>query len=137
VAEILVYPFLIWIVRFPRYKHREWVCVSRHKFDGLVGHDLIWCLYCDWMTGVWALASEMLRNVESFWCPIRFHSTNKCDNCSHDFPDIYRGWIPTDGTMEDVTAVIKKYYGEAEINAWFGHPARMTVEGETPPRPTQ
>ena len=30
------------------YKQAEWVNVSRTKFDGLVGHDLIWCLYCDW-----------------------------------------------------------------------------------------
>ncbi len=132
ISEILVYPFLVWLVRFPRYKQSEWVMVTRHKFDNLVGHDLIWCLYCDWMTGVWSLASEMLRNVESFWCPIRFHSTNKCDNCAHDFPDVYRGWIPADGSMEDVTAVIKKHYGEAEINSWFGHPARLTVEGDTP-----
>ncbi|HRK17124.1 MAG TPA: hypothetical protein PK490_22775, partial [Prosthecobacter sp.] len=71
-AQILVYPALIWLVESPRYRHAEWVNVSRHKFTGLVGHDLIWCLYCDWMTGVWSLGGEMLRNVESFWCPIRF-----------------------------------------------------------------
>ena len=131
-AEIFVYPFLVWIVRFPRYRHRDWVAVSRHKFDGLVGHDLIWCLYCDWMTGVWSLGSEMLRNVESFWCPIRFSSTNKCDNCSHDFPDVYGGWIPADGSMEEVTEVIRRHYGDDAANCWFGHPARLTVEGETP-----
>jgi len=133
-AEIFVYPFLVWIVRFPRYTQSEWVAVSRHKFDGLVGHDLIWCLYCDWMTGVWSLGSEMLRNVESFWCPIRFKSTKKCDNCKHDFPDIYGGWIPANGNMDEVTAVLKKHYGDAEVNAWFGHPARLTVEG-SPPMP--
>ena len=37
----------------------------------VIGHALIWCLYCDWMTGVWSLGTEMLRNVESFWYPIR------------------------------------------------------------------
>ena len=132
VAEILLYPFLIWIVRFPRYTQGDWIRVSRHKFDGLVGHDLIWCLYCDWMTGVWSLGSEMLRNVESFWCPIRFQSDNKCENCKHDFPDIYGGWIPADGTMDDVTDIIKKHYGEASVNSWFGHQARLTVKGESP-----
>jgi hypothetical protein len=59
------------LVGFPKYKHRDWINVSRHKFDGLIGHDLVWCLYCDWMTGVWSLGSEVLRNVESFWCPLR------------------------------------------------------------------
>ena len=47
------------------------------KVEGLVGHDRIWCLYCDWMTGVWSLGTEMLRNVESFWCPLRFSSDAK------------------------------------------------------------
>ncbi|MHC5024106.1 MAG: hypothetical protein ACYTGG_09360, partial [Planctomycetota bacterium] len=62
-AEIVVYPPLTWLVGLPPYRHADWVNVSRHKFDGLVGYDLIWCLYCDWMTGVWSLGAEMLRNV--------------------------------------------------------------------------
>jgi len=130
-AEIFVYPFLVWLIRFPRYKQGEWVRVSRHKFKNLVGHDLIWCLYCDWMTGVWSLGSEMLRNVESFWCPIRFHSENKCDNCHHDFPDVFNGWVPADATMEDVTNILREKYGDAKVNSWYGHPARLTVEGQS------
>lgn len=130
VAELLVYPWLVWLIRFPKYKQSEWVQVGRHKFENLVGHDLIWCLYCDWMTGVWSLGSEMLRNVESFWCPIRFDNDKKCKNCSTDFPDIFRGWVNADGTMEDVTNILKEQYGEAETNCWFGHPTRLTVEGE-------
>src|SRR5207237_9059785 len=77
-AEIFVYPMLTWTVGLPKYESGDWVNVSRHKFCGLIGHDLIWCLYCDWMTGVWSLGTEMLRNVESFWCPIRFASATKC-----------------------------------------------------------
>lgn len=50
--ELLLYPVLVATVRFPRYEARDWVNVSRHKFDGLVGYGLVWCLYCDWMTGV-------------------------------------------------------------------------------------
>ena len=130
VAELLVYPWLTWLIRFPRYNQGEWVQVSRYKFKHLVGHDLIWCLYCDWMTGVWSLGSEMLRNVESFWCPIRFDNEKKCANCSHDFPDILGGWVESDSDMEAGTNVLKKQYGEAEINAWFGHPVRLTVKGE-------
>jgi hypothetical protein len=130
VAELVVYPWLIWLIRFPRYSQREWVQVSRHKFKHLVGHDLIWCLYCDWMTGVWSLGSEMLRNVESFWCPIRFDNEKKCDNCHHDFPDVLDGWVKSDADMKAVTDILKKQYGNVAINSWFGHPARLTVEGE-------
>ena len=126
--EWLVYPFLIWLLDFPKYKQGEWVNVSRQKFDGLVGHDLIWCLYCDWMTGVVSLGVEMLRNVESFWCPIRYYNGKKCANCTTDFPDIDGGWVPADGTMRDVEQVIHEKYGDGQ-RTWFGHPVRLTIAG--------
>jgi hypothetical protein len=131
VAEWVVYPPLTVLIRLPKYNHAEWVNVSRQKFKGLVGHDLIWCLYCDWMTGVWSLGSEMLRNVESFWCPIRFQSDKKCANCSVDFPDVFKGWVPADGTMADVAATLEKHYqkGDRE-HAWFNHPVRLTIRGK-------
>jgi hypothetical protein len=130
VAQYFVYPPLTWLVKLPKYNEAEWVNVSRQKFRGLVGHDLIWCLYCDWMTGIWSLGSEMLRNVESFWCPIRFASDKKCVNCSLDFPDVVREWVPADGTMADVAAVLEKHYkpGDA-VSPWYGHPVRLTVKG--------
>ena len=132
VTELIVYPCLIVLVRFPRYKQGEWVNVSRYKFEGLVGHDLIWCLYCDWMTGLWSLGSEMLRNLESFWCPIRFYSGKKCENCTLDFPDIEGGWVNADATMTDVTELLKeKYTADPTRNAWYGHPIRLTVERES------
>jgi len=130
-AQWTVYPPLVLLVRFPWYNQGEWVNVSRQKFRGLVGHDLIWCLYCDWMTGVWSLGSEMLRNVESFWCPIRFDSQKKCENCRIDFPDIEGGWVPADGTMSQVAAVLEREYPrEGKVNTWFGHPARLTIKGQ-------
>ena len=86
--EILAYWPLVVLLGFPKYRQSEWINVSRQKFSGLVGHDLVWCLYCDWMTGVYSLGAEMLRNVESFWCPIRFYEGKKCENCQVDFPDI-------------------------------------------------
>lgn len=133
VAEILLWPCLVVLVRFPRYRHGDWVNCSRQKFDGLVGHDLVWCLYCDWMTGVWVLGTEMLRNVESFWCPIRFDHDKKCDNCRQDFPDLDGGWVDADGTMDDVTRVLEERYPEgARENTWFGHRTRLTVEGRPP-----
>lgn len=138
VTQILVYPPITWLVGLPRYRTGDWVNVSRHKFDGLVGHDLIWCLYCDWMTGVWSLGSEMLRNVESFWCPIRFDSTKKCENCRIDFPDIEGtpntpSWIPSDGNMHDVTALLESQYTGRTHNPWFGHPTRVTIHGKPAP----
>lgn len=136
VAEWVVYPPLTVLVRFPKYNSGEWVNVSRQKFGGLVGHDLIWCLYCDWMTGVWSLGSEMLRNVESFWCPIRFRSDKKCENCRIDFPDLENGWAPALGTMGDVTAALDRHYRrEDRVLPWFGHPARLTIEGREPSEP--
>jgi len=126
VAEWVVYPPLVVLVRFPRYRQAEWVNVSRQKFDGLVGWDLIWCLYCDWMTGIWSLGTEMLRNVESFWCPIRFSSQKKCENCRIDFPDLDGGWIDTSGNMADVARVLEKEYPcqTDRRYTWFGHPSR-------------
>jgi len=130
-AEVLVYPLLVRLVGLPRYPAAEWVTVSRQRFDGLVGHDLIWCLYCDWMTGVYALGAEMLRNIESYWCPIRFYPDKKCDKCALDFPDVNNGWIPADGTMEQVTDVLERKYAQGR-REWFGHPARLTIEGRSP-----
>lgn len=137
-AQLFVYPVLSAVTGLPKYTQRDWVNLSRHKFDGLVGHDLLWCWYCDWMTGLWSLGSEMLRNVESFWCPIRFLDGKKCDNCKGDFPDIAGGWVRADGTMAEVTAVIQAKYGDDPDRArgkgggmaWFGHPARLTIEGK-------
>ncbi|MCA9295326.1 MAG: hypothetical protein KC983_02395 [Phycisphaerales bacterium] len=128
-AELIVYPPLTWSVRLPKYVQGDWVNVSRHKFEGLIGYDLIWCLYCDWMTGVWSQGTDMLRNVESFWCPIRFADSAKCANCKIDFPDIENGWIAADGSMDDVAELLTEKYGK-DVNAWFGHPIRLTV-GET------
>jgi hypothetical protein len=81
------------------------------------------------MTGVYSLGAEMLRNVESFWCPIRYYDGKKCENCQIDFPDIANGWVAADGTMQDVEQVMQEKYGNGR-REWFGHPARLTVKGE-------
>jgi hypothetical protein len=128
--EFLAYEPLILLLNFPRYKQSEWINISRQKFTGLIGHDLVWCLYCDWMTGVYSLGAEMLRNVESFWCPIRFYDGKKCDNCKLDFPDIANGWTRPDGTMADVVTTLESHYADGH-REWFGHPARLTVRGQS------
>ncbi len=131
-GELLIYPPLTKLVKLPKYDDKDWVNVSRHKFEGLVGYDLIWCLYCDWMTGVWSLGTEMLRNVESFWCPIRFYSEKKCENCQLDFPDVANGWVEANRTMEDVTKLLEsKYTPIQEERAWFGHPCRNCQEQDS------
>lgn len=126
-AEIVIYPLLVWILGFPQYKHGDWVNVSRQKFSGLVGHDLIWCLYCDWMTGVYSLGAEMLRNVESFWCPIRFYNGKKCENCKLDFPDLENGWVAADKQMDDVVELMENKYSD-RLHSWFGHSERQVKE---------
>ncbi len=124
VLEIFLYPTLIWLLRFPRYRHADWITLSRHKMRDLVGHDLVWCLYCDWMTGTWSLGTEMLRNIESFWCPIRFSVPQKLENCKTNFPDIDGGWASADASMAEVVQVLEAKYGGVGDRSWFGHPAR-------------
>lgn len=133
VAQYVVYPPLTKLINLPAYNDADWVNVSRQKFDGLVGHDLIWCLYCDWMTGVWSLGSEMLRNVESFWCPIRFQSHKKCENCKIDFPDVDGSWVPHDADMQAVTNLLDQKLTGGN-HAWHAHPTRLTIDNE--PLPT-
>jgi hypothetical protein len=86
------------------------------------------------MTGVYSLGGEMLRNVESFWCPIRFYHGKKCENCRIDFPDIDQGWVPADATMREVVQLMEQKYTAPGPRAWFGHPDRiavpLTVNGE-------
>lgn len=134
ILEITCYWPLVVLLKFPKYRQSEWISVSRHKFEGLVGHDLVWCLYCDWMTGVYCLGAEMLRNVESFWCPIRFYDGKKCANCAPDFPDINNGWVAPDKSMKDVVEKLGEMY-DTPPRAWFGHPVRLTVKGADVPPP--
>lgn len=122
-AEILIYPPVAWLGKLPTYKSSEWVNLSRHKYDGLIGYDLLWCWYCDWMTGVWSLGSEMLRNIESFWCPIQFRDARKNRNAATDFPDVAK-WAPADGTMEDAVRAFEAHYDGRSKNMWWGHPDR-------------
>ena len=135
-AQLILYPPIVRLVNFPAYNARDWISVSRQKFSGLVGHDLIWCLYCDWMTGVWSLGTEMLRNVESFWCPIRFSCDKKCANCAIDFPDVNNGWVPASGNMTDVVKTLDRMYPPAEqVQPWFGHPLRKTHSASSTEKP--
>ena len=146
-AEIVVYPPLVKIIHLPAYETKNFINVSRQKHEHLVGADRIWCLYCDWMTGVWSLGTEILRNIESFWCPLRYGNAAKCENCVQEFPDIDGGWAPADSGMAGAVAAAEKHYpgpldeNGLPFNSWFGHPKRkelsqVTVGGnEVPPPP--
>ncbi len=132
-AEIFIYPILTRLVRLPKYDQSEWVNVSRHKYDGLVGMDLIWCLYCDWMTGVYSMAGEMLRNVESFWCPVRFQNPSKCKKCVVEFPDIEEWAVPEEKSVDSVVDLMKeKYFNtKQKYHRWFGHADRKNDKEST------
>jgi len=127
-AQWVLYPILTATVRFPKYCHRDWISLSRQKFDGLVGYDLVFCLYCEWAAGVYGLGAEMLRNVESFWCPIRFHHEKKCDNCRMDFPDI-SSWVKPEGSMEEVSQALETKYRNHPTSSWWDHPDRRKDAG--------
>jgi hypothetical protein len=73
----------------------------------------------------------MLRNVESCWCPIRFHSEKKCENCRVDFPDVQTSWVPASGTMQEVTELLERKLGDGN-HSWHGHPTRLTIERRDP-----
>ncbi len=123
-GQLTVYPLLQWVLRFPAYKSDEWIQLSRHKQTGLVGIDLLWCLYCEWAAGVYALGGEMVRNNESFWCPIRFYDQKHCDNCQIDFPDLEK-WIPQSEGIDAVEKLLQEKYPKGQkTNSWYDHPSR-------------
>jgi hypothetical protein len=115
--------------RLSSYKQSEWVQVSRQKFEGLVGHDLVWCLYCDWMTGVYSLGAEILRNVESFWCPIRFYDGKKVRQLRGRFPRREQRLGSARRDDDRRLAKMEEMYGDGR-REWFGHPTRLTVKGQ-------
>ncbi|MGE0615921.1 MAG: hypothetical protein AB7P04_09785 [Bacteriovoracia bacterium] len=122
-GQVTAYPLLSFTLGFPKYRHGEWIRISRQKFEGLIGLDLLWCLYCEWAAGVYSLGGEMIRNNESFWCPIRFYDQKHCGNCRTDFPDLAQ-WIPLDsGKMDDVKKKLKETYTHqpADARGWYGY----------------
>lgn len=109
IAEIIVYPALNIAWGLPKLRTRDYIALSRHKTQGLVGADYIFCLYCEWMTGLWSLGTEMLRNLESMWCPLRFGRADQCDRCTAVFPDIAEWADPAEG-MAGVERFFDLYY---------------------------
>jgi hypothetical protein len=97
---------LMVVLDFPRFNHADYISVSRQKIENLIGADLVWCLYCDWMTGGWSLTTAMLNEVESFWCPLTFVDREKCEKCSHFFRmDL---WAPSNATPEQMREALNK-----------------------------
>ena len=97
------YPLVV-LLHFKRFRHGDYIAVSRHKIENLVGADLIWCLYCDWMTGQWSLGTEMLNQVETFWCPLAFVDKEKCGKCAQFF-DMTQ-WAPSETDAAGIEKVI-------------------------------
>lgn len=69
----------------------------------------------------------MLRNLESFWCPIRFYPGKKCENCKLDFPDVEK-WVDAKGSMKEVEDILKEKYEGKGWNSWWSHPDRKKKE---------
>jgi hypothetical protein len=114
--QAFFYPPLVALLHFKPFRQSDYISVSRHKIENLVGADLVWCLYCDWMTGQWSLGTEMLNQVESFWCPLAFADRSKCEKCAQFF-DMTR-WAPSHTTPAQMEQVI------------------LTIQGATPkPQP--
>lgn len=133
-AQCVLYPVLRMAVKFPKYRQQDWISLSRQKFDGLAGYDLVFCLYCEWAAGVYGLGAEMLRNVESFWCPIRFHPEKKCENCQVDFPDLNH-WVRPAGDMAEVARELDARYRGRSTHSWWGHPDRRPDQKQSDPLP--
>lgn len=121
VGQLTIYPLQVLTLGFPWYKHREWVSVSRQKFEGLVGHDLVWCLFCEWVLSIYSFGAEMIRNNESWWCPIQFHDQDKCAKCVGDFPDL-NIWVKPEGSMQEVKDhLLNRYCPKKKPRAWSGY----------------
>jgi hypothetical protein len=119
-GQVTVYPLQVLGLGFPWYRHADWVSVNRQKFRGLVGHDLVWCLYCEWVLSIYSLGAEMIRNNESWWCPIQFHDADKCARCVTDFPAIPK-WVNPEGSMQDVKDNLRaRYCPKKRPRGWEG-----------------
>lgn len=108
-SEIVYYPPLRWAWGFPHLRARDYIAFSRHKTKGLVGADYLYCLYCEWMTGVWSLGTEMLRHLESMWCPLRFGRQDQCERCAATFPDLDQ-WSGAEEGMAGVEKFFQVHY---------------------------
>ncbi|RMH26782.1 MAG: hypothetical protein D6693_06535 [Planctomycetota bacterium] len=126
-AQVVVYPMLNVAWGLPRLRTRDYIALSRHKTEGLVGADYLFCLYCEWMTGLWSLGTEMLRHLESMWCPLRFGRADQCERCAATFPDI-REWAPAEGGMAGVERFYELHYEGAPL----GDRAHLGARGATP-----
>jgi hypothetical protein len=116
--QVFGYFPLVVLLKFKPFRQADYISVSRHKIENLVGADLVWCLYCDWMTGQWSLGTEMLDQVESFWCPLAFADQTKCEKCAQFFG--MEQWAPSEvgpAEMEHVILTIRGASPEPEAVA--------------------
>jgi len=105
----LGYYIFVILLGFTHFRHSDYITVSRQKIKNLVGADLVWCLYCDWMTGGWTLSTEMLNEVESYWCPLQFADRGKCEKCAKYFR--MEHWAPPDCSAEEVSHIVGRTGG--------------------------
>ena len=85
---------------------------------------------------LWSLGTEMLRNLESMWCPLRFGRADQCDRCRATFPDLAE-WAPADAGIEGVKRFYELHYEGVPLGARSHLGARGSdVRSRDPVSPT-
>lgn len=121
-----------WMLGFSHFKSSDYITVSRQKIQNLVGADLVWCLYCDWMTGGWTLTSEILNEVESFWCPLKFSDATKCAKCANYFSIGH--WTPPQTTAAEIGKIAGLAGKDRLIRSPCACPTSETASGSGQPQ---
>lgn len=57
--------------KIPKVKRRDYLALDRKKLSYLTLVQKFNCLYCDYVNGVFAYASEVAGRTEWYWCPIK------------------------------------------------------------------
>ena len=112
--------------------------LSRLLLDRVVCRDdqvdtIEGCMTCEENAATVTAKKEEAR-LEEEEMTLRFTDPGKCENCRVDFPDVADGWLSADGSMAEAEQLILDRYGDGR-REWFGHPARLTVEGSPPAAP--
>lgn len=54
-----------------RVRRSDYIAIDRHRLPYLSALQKAHCVYCGYVTGVYAFASEVAARTEQYWCPIK------------------------------------------------------------------
>lgn len=63
------------VYKIPKVKRSKYLALDRKKLSYLTTFQKLNCLYCDYVNGILAYASEIAGRTEWYWCPIK-HPNN-------------------------------------------------------------